>query len=409
MTATLPAATVAMPRVPVPVPRPVRAREPAGTSSPAAPPRLAALDGLRGLAALVVVVHHCALTLPALAQQWAAPDRAGLGWWATYTPLRLVWAGDEAVLVFFVLSGLVLALPFLSGADRGAWGAYYRKRAVRLYVPVVAAVAFTAAVIAVFPRTGAPGWSWWMAEHVVPEDAAAYLADAGLLGGTSWRNSVLWSLRVEVWFSLALPLYVVAVRGLRVPLRASLPVVLAAMGWASWHGHDLLSLLCVFAVGALMARRLDVLATHGRRLAGSVAGWAGVLVAAVVLLMARWELAALGVDPRLWVPVGRPAATLGAVLLVFAVLHCGPLRAVACCRPLQWLGAVSFSLYLVHEPVVVTLATLTPGGVRGFAVVAGIGIPLSLAVAVVFWRLVELPSRRMAALAGRRRHLRSGA
>ena len=394
MTATLPgppiASTVAMERVQVPVPAPASPPRPSSG-------RLAALDGLRGLAALVVVVHHCALTLPALAAQWMAPDRAGLGWWATYTPLHLVWAGDEAVLVFFVLSGLVLTLPFLSGTRAGAWPAYYRKRAVRLYVPVIAAVAFTAAVIAVFPRTGGPGWSWWMAEHVVPEDPAAYLADAGLLGGTSWRNSVLWSLRIEVWFSIALPLYVVLVRGLRTPLRASLPVVLAAMGWASWHGHDLLSLLCVFAVGALLARRLDALARHGRRLVGSALGWGGVLVVAAGLLMARWELAALGADPRFWVPVGRPAATLGAVLLVFAVLHCRPVRTLCTCRPLQWLGAISFSLYLVHEPIVVTLATLTPVGVRGFAVVAGIGIPLSLLVAVVFSRLVERPSRRVAA------------
>ncbi len=372
------------------------------------PARLAALDGLRGLAALVVVVHHCALTLPALARQWTGPDPAGLGWWATYTPLHLAWAGDEAVLVFFVLSGLVLTLPFLSGTGAGAWPAYYRKRAVRLYVPVVAAVAFTAAVLAVFPRTGDPGWSWWMAEHVVPDDAAALVADAALLGGTSWRNSVLWSLRIEVWFSLALPLYVVLVRGLTTRLRATLPVVLAAMGWASWHGHDLLSLLCVFAVGALLARRLDALAEHGRRLAGSVAGWTGVLLAAAVLLMARWELAALGADPRSWVPVGRPAATLGAVLLVFAVLHCAPLRSATLSRPLQWLGAISFSLYLVHEPIVVTLATLTPVGVRGLAVVAGVGIPLSLLVAVAFSRLVERPSRRLAAAVARP-PLRSGA
>jgi peptidoglycan/LPS O-acetylase OafA/YrhL len=186
------------------------------------------------------------------------------------------------------------------------------------------------------------------------------------------------------------------------------------MGWASWHGHDLLSLLCVFAVGALLARRLDAIAAHGRRLAGSVPGWGVVLAASAVLLMARWELAALGADPRLWVPVGRPAATLGAVLLVFAVLHCGPLRAVATSRPLQWLGAVSFSLYLVHEPIVVTLATLTPVGVRGFAVVLAVGIPLSLVGAVLFSRLVERPSRRLAAWAGRERDgrgrpLRSGA
>src|SRR3954470_23660048 len=103
--------------------------------------RLPSLDGLRGLAALVVVVHHCALTVPALAAQMFGPDNSSPAWWLAWTPAYLLWAGREAVLVFFVLSGFVLSLPRLSGGKSGRWASYYRKRMVRLYVPVVAAVA----------------------------------------------------------------------------------------------------------------------------------------------------------------------------------------------------------------------------------------------------------------------------
>src|SRR4051794_27043376 len=50
--------------------------------------RLPSLDGMRGLAALIVVVHHCALTLPSLARQYQGPDRSGASFWLTYSPLH---------------------------------------------------------------------------------------------------------------------------------------------------------------------------------------------------------------------------------------------------------------------------------------------------------------------------------
>ena len=374
--------------------------EPAGRGG-----RLVSLDGLRGLAALVVVVHHCALTYPSLAQQWFGPVRGAQTWWAAYSPLHLFWAGDEAVLVFFLLSGLVLARPLLAAPRPGTWPAYYRKRLVRLYVPVVAAVAATGVVLALVPRLGGPGWSWWMAAHVTTDgDLRGLLRDAVLLTGTDWRNSVLWSMRIEVWFSLLLPLFVVLARPLTVPLVVSVPVVLAAIGWAAAQGHDLLSHLLVFAVGVLLAQRLDVLAGWGTRLSaarGSGWAWTALVVAGLGALMAQWELKGLGAAPGAWVPVGRPVTVAGAALLVFCTLHCPAVRRFAELRFLQWLGALSFSLYLVHEPIVVSLATRAPATSSGLAVVLGVGLPVSLLAAVVFSRLVERPSRRLAGWAGR--------
>ena len=94
---------------------PLPARRPDGSASPS---RITSLDGLRGAAALVVVIYHVFLVQPSLAAPHLDPN-APLGaveWLATFTPLHLMWAGPEAVFVFFVLSGLVLALPV---ADTG--------------------------------------------------------------------------------------------------------------------------------------------------------------------------------------------------------------------------------------------------------------------------------------------------
>jgi peptidoglycan/LPS O-acetylase OafA/YrhL len=384
-----------------------RAHHAAPTEVAAAPSRgerLTSLDGLRGLAALIVVVHHCALSLPSLADQMNGPDRTSRAWWATYTPAHLLWAGGEAVLVFFVLSGLVLALPYLRAPRRGTWLPYYLKRAVRLYVPVGAAVVLTGVVLTLVPRVPTAGWSWWMASHAVPVQASVLAHDAGLLGGTGWSNSALWSLKYEVFFSLFLPLFVVLARSLSAPLWASVPLCLWAIGWAASISHELLSYMFVFAVGVLLAQRLSTLRAWGERINGSRGAaltWTLLAVAGLLLLLGEWWMKLWVTDWTLWLPVGRPAGVLGAAVLVFCFLMCRPVRALGDSRLLQWLGTVSFSLYLVHEPIVVSVATKSSPTLSGLAVTLVVGVALSLVVAVLFHRLVEVPSMRLAGAVGR--------
>lgn len=367
--------------------------------------RLGSLDGLRGLAALVVVIHHCVLSLPSLADQLHAPDRSHqLAWLLTYTPLHLVWAGGEAVLVFFVLSGLVLSRPFLARRSSPAWGAYYRKRLLRLYVPVLAAVALTGLVLALVPRRPVTGWSWWMVAHAVPDRLATLVHDAFLLDGTGWSNSALWSLRYEVYFSLLLPLFVVVVRGLTVPVWMTVPVALWGIGWAASIDHDLLSYMFVFAVGVLLAQRSDELSSWGRRVGGLRCGrlaWSAVVAGGLLLLLAQWWMQLLVGDPTLWLPLGRPAGVLGAAVLVFAFLHCPAAVRFGNSRVLRRLGTVSFSLYLVHEPLVVSVATIAGPTARGVVITLVVGPVVSLLVAALFLRLVEQPSQRLSAWAGR--------
>lgn len=115
--------------------------------------RLRELDGLRGLAALIVLFYHISLTYPSLAvPYYAQPVEGPLAFALTYTPLHLLRDGRMAVYIFFVLSGLVLALPVLARGRAYPWLAYYPQRLIRLYLPVWAAVALGVALIALVPR-----------------------------------------------------------------------------------------------------------------------------------------------------------------------------------------------------------------------------------------------------------------
>src|SRR5271154_1701910 len=121
--------------------------------SEAGPLRVRSLDGLRGIAALVVVVHPSMLTSRVLAAPFYGQPGGhfpAFSWWLTYTPLHLVWAGSEAVVVFFVLSGFVL----VRAAERPGfrWRAYYPSRMLRLYLPVWAALVLGFVLYEAVPR-----------------------------------------------------------------------------------------------------------------------------------------------------------------------------------------------------------------------------------------------------------------
>jgi peptidoglycan/LPS O-acetylase OafA/YrhL len=97
--------------------------------------------------------------------------------------------------------------------------------------------------------------------------------------------------------------------------------------------------------------------------------------------------------------LGITTATLGGALLIFAFISWQPAIALGKNPLIHWLGVRSFSLYLIHEPIVVSIAfclhATNPFLVGLFAV------PLSLAATEVFFRLVERPSHRLAGLVGR--------
>lgn len=93
------------------------------------------LDGLRGVAALGVVAHHLACAFfPWLIFGAAFTQHARIEWWFGRTPLYVFLAGDFMVLLFFVLSGYVLAKPFFHSADRQPGIAVVRRH-VRLAIP----------------------------------------------------------------------------------------------------------------------------------------------------------------------------------------------------------------------------------------------------------------------------------
>ena len=205
-------------------------------------------------------------------------------------------------------------------------------------------------------------------------------------------TSVLWSLRWEVVFSLFLPVFVAFAVHARKLLLAKVAVCLAlvavgaAMGpVANTYQLGAVYQLPIFALGCLMAVEYDRLRAAAARITGPA--WVGVVLLAIVLLTSYWLIYSTGSRSHYLhdAAVGtRVLQTVGAALIIFAAL--GGLRRFFEMRAVHLLGVGSFSLYLVHEPLVVAIGYWTE--ITNPAVLL-ITVPASLALTAVFWWAVE--------------------
>jgi peptidoglycan/LPS O-acetylase OafA/YrhL len=192
------------------------------TQTPSAPRaaapirRIPALDGLRGVAALMVLFHHTLLLLPDYANYEWFGSKAPVHGWIEFallrTPLRLLWAGQERALLFFVLSGFVLCLPWLAGKPQ-PYGKFLLGRFCRIYPPYL--IAMLLAALGAFILGG----------HNLP-DASIYIRQLGWVFRPDWQaapsiaavlnnkhsefiNEAVWSLVWEVRVALIFPLIIV--------------------------------------------------------------------------------------------------------------------------------------------------------------------------------------------------------
>ncbi|MGN7797617.1 acyltransferase family protein [Leifsonia sp. 22587] len=370
--------------------------------------RYRSLDGLRGVASFVVLGYHALLIVPAVSALYVAHANPALlspEWWLYATPLRLLFAGHEAVLVFFVLSGFVLTLPFLSRPPTGrSTLAYYGRRIVRLYLPVWASLVVALALALAVPRQPGPTW---LGSHHAPTVGTLW-HDAILVLGTSNLNSPLWSLTWEVWFSLLMPLMYLVIRFARADRWwwAAIPVLIAVSALsrfavvrqllpAAWLTDDLLQYLPVFAIGMIVAFNRDGVSSA----AASVRHWWPVVAAALLLTVA----------PSIAAPNGSYgvrqsvvyAASLIGVTVILCLAFASPARRPLETRPVQWAGTRSFSIYLVHEPILVAVALLVGASGWWWVPIAALTIPVILVVAELFYRLVERPSIALSRTVGR--------
>jgi peptidoglycan/LPS O-acetylase OafA/YrhL len=354
--------------------------------------RIPALTGLRGVAALWVLIFHA----------WALAGPASSGLPAPATVL--FGAGWLGVDVFFVLSGFLLARGLHGAGDRVDWRDYAVMRAARILPAYYAQLVLLTTPVAAMLLPGAVVWS--------PEDGADVLAHAALwLNAWPWVPPHLgpwWSLSVEAGFYLALPaLWLLGASGRRM-LVLTLGAVAVSVVWRAalqdsvpelQHRIGLAEHLpgrgVQFVIGMALAWWLRQAKPIALPLGTASALFA--LAVLVALPQLGGERAYAGVvDGRVWtwfwpLLTALPVAALLAALVVWPASGVARLLASA---PFRMLGAISFSLYLWHYPVQWALRGALGGYVPpswGFSSFVAAGSVLSIAVATLSWWAVEQP------------------
>jgi peptidoglycan/LPS O-acetylase OafA/YrhL len=363
---------------------PVRGPAPT-TAGPRDERRVPGLDGIRGLAALYVVIHHCwLLSFPGY------PADTGPGW------LGWLIHGRLAVVVFITLSGFSLAVSPARNAWRlGGTLRYARRRARRIlpaYWAALAASALIAAAVPRLPLSAPPTFRSIVVYGLLLQDATAAPAP----------NGAFWSIAAEAGLYLAFPLVLLVRRraGATATLAAvTVPVVAAGLlcpgvSTAARATGYTLELAPLFTVGVLAAgivgagdriRRLPWLGLAA--LAGAPA-LTLIAVRGPVWTVAHYYWLDLAVGPAIALFLAALATRRPARLI--RLLSRGPLPAV---------GGFSYSLYLLHMPIVALISTLIVARVAGsrltaFGITVVLVVPLCLMTARLFAAVFETPFQR---------------
>jgi peptidoglycan/LPS O-acetylase OafA/YrhL len=365
--------------------------------------RLTALDGLRGTAALVVLLHHTFLLNPQF--PGSPPGESFTGGtffsWVSFSPLKVFTAGTESVIVFFVLSGLVVSIPALKhGFD---WFAYFPRRVARLMLPVIGSVLVAAMFVAAIPQVPTDA-SNWLERSSTPSFSWEQIVSAmDLFGGDAQINNPLWSLRWELVFSLLLPAFVILAALLKRWWLAGITgaLLLTWMGIAS--GADSLAYLPAFFVGAMIAVGMDgvrrFIDAVNRRSAQHLI-WLAITLAGAMMLIASWLTGPLPEDLAFVTAALKALAPLAAAILVIACLGWSALSRLLSWGPVQFTGKISFSLYLTHVPILIFSNYLFADA--PLILVQIFGVSLALLVSVAFWWILESRSHEWSKRIGAR-------
>ncbi len=348
--------------------------------------RLAGLDGIRGLAALYVVVNHVFL-------------RAFPGYPGDHASFWAGWFiyGRFAVVVFIVLSGFYLALsPARHGWRLDSASRFAGRRARRILPPYWAALAFSLAVawlIVAQPGHGMPD-----AKSVVVNG----LLVQNIVGAHS-PNAAFWSMAVEAQLYILFPLLLLIVRrwgGSAMVATVTLVVVAVGIFGAHISRVDTFviqsapDLAALFAIGILSA---GIVGASAARRSWPWA-WLALAAAAPVLATIWWQGSVWTLDHLFWVDLALGPA-IACLLAALATGHPAPLLRVLDARPIRSLGSSSYSLYLTHAPIVVivydrVVAGRFRPGVAAFVVSLALVLPLTIAFARVFASVFEKPFRQ---------------
>jgi peptidoglycan/LPS O-acetylase OafA/YrhL len=351
--------------------------------------RDSALDAIRGLAALSVVLFHIRGFPPF---NLFNSEQAML--------YRTISLGHEAVVLFFVMSGYVLFLQMQK--QKISYFEFILKRIARIYPAYMVAILISITMQLIFHPIPNPKYHEWINVVWTESLTAKLLFEHFSLLLPGYRDnldSAVWSLAYEMRLSLFFPViyYLAKKNKWTFILFISCLFLVADVlildlsgrtgGWANAHAtwSHTLAYVIDFSIGACLAQfreKISISLTKVKGLALAAFG-SGIVVYQLSYYVSFREVDFYTLGWHL-------TLIIGVVLILVGATNSSVVRRVLNLPMFVWLGTISYSLYLLHEIVFESvLRSIGPEHVAGKAML--VVVVVSLIVATISYRCVELP------------------
>lgn len=360
--------------------------------------RFMELEGLRGLAAVIVVVFHVLLMLyPSI----ATSNMNG-------SPLFVFMYGTFSVMIFFVLSGFVLSIGFFQTKKLEIVRKLAAKRYLRLMLPALVSVLLAYVMLKLGlggsreAAIAATNSAWLTNDWMMIPDLPTALYD-GLIaafirpGGTPY-NGVLWTMYYEFLgsFAVFVTLFIVGASRFRWLAYG----LLIALLFNTWFLPLILGMILADIYNQGYLKKL--FATPFLASAVFILGlfWGGYPIAAQGTLYNVFYIPYFSAEQNMMLYL-----TLGAFLVVSGLLYSSILSRIFKFRAVSLLGKYTYALYLTHLPVLYSVGTAVfvmfhgyMGYNRAAVLTVLVLIPIFTITTVLFYKFVDAPSVRLSSI-----------
>jgi peptidoglycan/LPS O-acetylase OafA/YrhL len=326
--------------------------------------RIKSLDSLRGIASLIVVIFHCLLSYNLFYYAYKNVYENNFVKMMSVTPLHTFWAGKEAVLLFFILSGFVLSIPFFNNMAP-QYSKFITKRIFRIYGPYIAVMFVSTLLVMLFADfKDVSGLSQTYSERWDHDVTLKAIISYILMieHDKANVNGVIWTLFHEMRISFIFPFFLLLlvkfdfVKSLfiTVSINVFFFLMITLLLKVIENEYLLFFVLSIretfyyctfFIFGALLYKyknKFDRLESLNKSLKTLL------LLLSLVLINCKWFVVLTGISNTRLEDI---ISAMGILLLFSLVLTSKTLDTALNSPPLLWLGKVSYSLYLVHIPV----------------------------------------------------------
>jgi peptidoglycan/LPS O-acetylase OafA/YrhL len=346
--------------------------------------RFSELDSMRGIGALFVVFNHMFHVF-----------HFHLGFGTSLSSFLIYPFVTGQVMFFFLLSGFVLAMPFLHGKGQ-PYRIYLTRRILRIYGPYLAALALSVGANAIWHRPGiVPTFrgSIWAQSP----DIRSILQHVGLIGNYDFGryNVSFWSLVYEMRVSTLFPLVFMVTRRLKLIAALSLLMALNLIG--SLPGFPVtLEYIAIFMGGILLATHLSAIGEWYKDLSTFMKGM--ILAGSFVV----YSYSHIITDSTLLWHIADLLIVVGSAGFIVTGINSERIRNLLKMRAPAYLGKIAYSLYLVHATVLFGLSYLLKDRTSEGAFYV-IFLITSILLSWAFYEAVEAPFTRWSKQFGKRK------